>query len=384
MKRYLIFLLSLLLLALSSCKKTVYLVKTIYLDSAFSIVPLVRVVATKEELAKLDSLGEELSAITNELDDIFNPNPKVNKPASVVMQINANAGISPVSVSDEVIMVIDEALKVSQETIVEGVALYDISILPVWERWLFQLKYYNPLEDNRDTIPSQETIDEVLPLVDYQKVIVDHENKTVFLSEVGMKIDLGSIVKGYACDKIKAYLLSKGLTRAIIDVGGNIMTMGYNHYDGKDHEWPIKVQTPYVNVYTPDYQNLKYIGSFYDSSITVVSSGVYERYIKTVDDLEYHHILDPRTGYPLDSGLLSVTIITDISMNADAYSTAVFSLGLDKGMKLVNNHPEIEAIFVTKDKKIYISQGMEGRFIFNEAIKTLGYSYQGVYNEVSN
>jgi len=290
MKRYLIFLLSLLLLALSSCKKTVYLVKTIYLDSAFSIVPLVRVVATKEELAKLDSLGEELSAITNELDDIFNPNPKVNKPASVVMQINANAGISPVSVSDEVIMVIDEALKVSQETIVEGVALYDISILPVWERWLFQLKYYNPLEDNRDTIPSQETIDEVLPLVDYQKVIVDHENKTVFLSEVGMKIDLGSIVKGYACDKIKAYLLSKGLTRAIIDVGGNIMTMGYNHYDGKDHEWPIKVQTPYVNVYTPDYQNLKYIGSFYDSSITVVSSGVYERYIKTVDDLEYHQL----------------------------------------------------------------------------------------------
>lgn len=381
MKKILTFILLILPLFFVACKdKDTYVVKTMYLDSAFSIVPIVRVVDTKAKLEKLTSLRDELSLLTNELDDVFNP----NKETSVVSLINKNAGISPVEVSDEVILVIKKALEVAQETIVEGVALYDITILPVWEKWLFPLRYYDQAADNRDTIPQEATINEVLPLVDYTKVVIDDIAKTVYLSTAGMKIDLGSIVKGYSCDKIKAYLLSIGLTRAVIDVGGNIMTMGYNHYENRDHEWPIKIQTPYINIYSPNYAEVKHIGLFYDSSVTVVSSGVYERYIKTIDGTEYHHILDPRSGYSLNAGLLSVTIIMDISMNADAYSTAAFSLGLNKGMELVNNHPEIEAVFITVDKEIYISRGMEDRFEFNEAITPLGYTYKGVYNETSN
>ncbi len=212
--------------------------------------------------------------------------------------------------------------------------------------------------------------------MNYKKIILNQEQKTVFLEDEGMKIDLVSIVKGYACDKIKAYLLSLGLTRAIIDVGGNIMTMGFNHYEGEDHPWPIKIQTPYITMYHPNYETTKYIGTYYDSDITVVSSGIYERYIKTEDDLDYHHILDPRTGFPINSGLISVTIITQISMNADAYSTAIFSLGLVEGMALVESHPEIQAIFITTDRKIYISSGLENLFTYNDNITSLGYTYE--------
>lgn len=381
MKRLLtLMLLGIIAITLSGCKKDEYFVKTLYLDTAFSITPSVRIVGTKEELAQYDSLRDEISLITNELDDIFNP----NKPTSVLSQINASAGIAPIVVSDEVYMVVEEALRVANETIVEGVALYDVSILPVWEKWLFQLRYYSFFDDNREIIPTIEEIEPLLPLVDHNKIILDEANKTVYLSEVGMKMDLGSIVKGYACDKIKAFLATKNITRAIIDIGGNIMTIGYNHYDEVDQEWQIKIQTPYVTIYQPNYEETKYIGTYYDSDITVVSSGVYERYIKTEAGDEYHHILDPRTGFPLDSGLLSVTIITSVSMNADAYSTAVFSLGLASGMALVESHEELQAVFITTNKEIYISSGLEGEFTFNERITSLGYTYKGVYHETGN
>ncbi|MFA6890276.1 MAG: FAD:protein FMN transferase [Bacilli bacterium] len=388
MKRYfLILLLGLSAILLSGCNKKTddYLVKTMYLDAAFSITPSVRVVGLASDLLKLESLRDELSAITNDLDDVFNP----AKTDSAIAAINAQAGIAPVVVSDEVLLVIEEALAVSIQSQVEGVALYDVSILPVWEKWLFNLKYYSLFNDNRETIPTSQTIEEALPLVDYEKIIVNSEDKTVFLMEVGMKIDLGSIVKGYACDQLKTYLLSIGLTRAIIDVGGNIMTMGYNFYNGDNHEWPIKIQTPYVNIYQSNYNETlynetKFIGTYYDSDITVVSSGVYERYIKTEEGMDYHHILDPRTGYPMQSGLISVTILTQISMIADAYSTASFSLGLSAGMRLVEEQPNMQAVFITDQKEIYISSGLEGRFVFNDQITSLGYTYKGVYNETGN
>lgn len=356
--------------------------ETIVLDSAFSIVPYVQVI-DKDKTIDVVLLREELSAITNELDNVFNP----NKETSVISEINRNSGIAPVKVSGEVIYVIKEAIKVSEETIVDEVALYDISVLPVWEKWLFTLKYYHPLGDNRETIPKEETITKNLHLIDYKKIIIDEENSTVFLSEVGMKIDLGSIVKGYSCDKIKDYLLTKGYTNALIDVGGNVMTLGYNYElepKFKWINWYVKVATPYVNQYTPNYQKNHYIATLQYNDITAVTSGIYERYIKTEDGTEYHHIIDPRNGYPLDSGLMSVTIFTSVSMSADAYSTAVFSLGLDKGMKLINNHDELEAIFITKNKEIYISSGLENKFVFNTNIKALGYSYKGVYNEIGH
>lgn len=381
MKRLLVLLLlGIIATTLSGCKKDEYFVKTLYLDSAFSITPSVRIIGTKDELAEYDSLRDEISVITNELDDIFNP----NKITSVLSQINASAGVAPVQVSEEVYRVVEEALQVADETVVGGVALYDVSILPVWEKWLFQLRYYSIFDNNLETIPTAQELEPLLPLVDHNKIILDPDHQTVYLSDVGMKMDLGSIVKGYACDKIKAFLATKNITRAIIDIGGNIMTIGYNHYEGEDQEWQIKIQTPYVTMYDTNYEATKYIGTYYDSNITVVSSGVYERYIKTEEGLEYHHILDPRTGFPLDSGLLSVTIITDVSMTADAYSTAVFSLGLMDGAALVEAHEELQAVFITTNKEIYISSGLEGEFTFNERITSLGYTYKGVYHETGN
>jgi thiamine biosynthesis lipoprotein len=113
------------------------------------------------------------------------------------------------------------------------------------------------------------------------------------------------------------------------------------------------------------------------------SSGVYERYIVN-DGKEYHHILNPKTGYPVDSGLISISIVTDDSMKADALSTAVFCMGLERGVEYINTLENVEAVFITDNKEVYITKGLEDNFIFNNEIEELGYTYKGVKNGTSN
>ena len=186
-----------------------------------------------------------------------------------------------------------------------------------------------------------------------------------------MMIDLGSIVKGYAAEKIAEYLLSLNLKNTLIDIGGNIITTGKNI--GTNNNWKVGILLPY----TVDTE-IGYIISN-DQKETFVTSGIYQRYIvdknqKTNEEKMYHHILNPTTGYPEDNDLLSVTIITKDSMIADAYSTAVFLMGSSKGIEFVNNNNNLlGAIFITKNKQIILSNNIKNRFIINEEIYKLGY-----------
>lgn len=383
MKKWTIFSLFLFILVFAggcSPQKEEYGYREFYLDMAFSIVPKVQVVDTITKLEELDDLRNELSEITTRLDNVFS----TTKETSYLSLINEQAGVAPVTVPEDVIIVLKEAIAVARESIVDEVALYDVTIYPVWELWNFSAKYYHELEDNRETIPNPQDIINRLPLVDYTKIIIDEVNSTVYLTDENMKIDLGSIVKGFACDLIKTYLLEQGITRATIDVGGNLLTYGANFYNDSDQPWKIKIQTPYVSQYQPNYWDNYFLGTYYDTDVTVVSSGTYERYIKTEEGVDYHHILDPRTGYSFDNGLISVTIITEISMFADAYSTAVFSMGLENGMEFIEGKEELEAVFVTKNKEIYVSSGLEEAFLFNNNIENIGYTYKGVYDGTSN
>ncbi len=359
------------------------------LYSAFTSPNSVQIWALNEtDETKFADLVTTMNKTLKDLDRKFNVQDRKDGVVTDLMRINQNAGISPVEVDQEVIDVIKLAIEIGEETIVNGVALYDVTISPVWQLWDFPNK---PAKNDLGfpvfyDIPTQEEIDEVLQLVDYKKIIINEEYKTVFLPLEGMGIDLGSIVKGYAADKLKTNVLDYGIEKAIIDVGRNILLVGSFH-DSEDitKAVPFKVgiATPYYDFSSDETKGKKStFASFGSSDKTLVTSGSYEKYIMSKKGKEYHHILDPRTGYPFDNNVVSISVITDESIKGDGYSTALFSLGLKKGMELIKQKGNIEAVWVVKNGSfydVYITEGLEESFIFNELVTSIGFRYKGVY-----
>ena len=306
------------------------------------------------------------------------------------MDINNNSGIKAVEVSQEVIYVLQEALKMSELSKVDDVALFDPTIAPVWKAWDFPRNTYdyfdNKLRESEiDAI--KENVTELInaKLVDYNKVVIDEEQSTVFLEEEGMALDLGGIVKGYAADKLKIYLLDKGYDSAIINIGGNIQLVG--SIFGKP--FSVGIRTPYVN-----WSNFRYdeddniinnvYGTVQVNDQTVVTSGTYEKFIQDEEGNRYHHILDPRTGLPFDNNVIAITVITNQSIVADGLSTSLFALGLERGMEIVNATEGLETIWVIKNgrqREIYLSKGLEDLFTFNENVTKERFIFKGVYYE---
>lgn len=213
---------------------------------------------------------------------------------------------------------------------------FDITIGPVSALWDFTS------EEKR--IPSDDELLAALPLVDYRNVIVK-ENRVRFLQE-GMQLDLGAIAKGYIADKIKEFLLEHGVESAVINLGGNVLCVGEKP-DGNAFE--IGIQKPFAN-------RSETVSSVSVRDKSVVSSGIYERSFEK-DGKFYHHLLNPKTGYPYDNSLVSVTILSEKSVDGDGLSTACFSLGLEEGMKLIETLPDTEAVFITEDYKLHYSSG---------------------------
>jgi thiamine biosynthesis lipoprotein len=226
------------------------------------------------------------------------------------------------------------------------------------------------------TIPTKDQIDQLKPLIDYNKIILDDDNKTVTLPDEGMVIDLGSIAKGFAADQLAAYFKTQGFKHGIINLGGNILVYGdrYEKNDQGTYDWTVGIRDP--KTFNGD---LGYV-SLQDK--TVVSSGTYERnFTDPATGKFYHHILDSNTGYPVENTLSSVAIITTSSTKADALSTSVFSLGLTDGMNFIEGIADTEAIFVTKDDKVHKTSGVDSKYNyipkneykFNEPTKNTKY-----------
>jgi FAD:protein FMN transferase len=259
--------------------------------------------------------------------------------SSEVEQVNAQAGIEPVNVSPDTFTVIQRGLYYSELT--KG--RFDITIGPLVKLWGIGTEYAK--------VPNKEEIQELLPLVDYRKVEIDPKEQTVFLQEKGMRIDLGGIAKGYAADEAKRILLELGIKHAIIDFGGNISTVGKKPGASV---WKIGIQNP-------EEGRGRFLGIARVVDKSIVTSGIYERFF-IKDDKRYHHILDTETGYPVENGLASVSVITEEGIYADAISTSLFALGLKDGREIVEKREELEAIFVTRDNKVSISKGIEEIF----------------------
>lgn len=269
----------------------------------------------------------------------------VNEEGSEIDAVNEKAGIEPVKVSDDVYTLLKKAYEYSQDS--NGG--FDMAIGPITQLW------HIGFDDARK--PSQEEIDQALKLVDYHKVVLNDDEKTAYLEEKGMELDLGAIAKGYITDEVVKVLEDNGVTTAIIDLGGNVYVLGHSPR-GEDEDWNVGIQDP-------NKARNTVIGTVKERDKTLVTSGIYERYLK-VNGETYHHLFDPKTGYPFDNDIAGVTIITNKSIDGDGLSTAVFSMGVKKGLEYVEGLKDVDAIFVTKEDKVYVSKDIAETFVLGE------------------
>ena len=329
MKKIIILLILSVVLAFSACSTSENMTSDTYfiLDTVVSIK-----IYNQEDAQKIIN---ECFNICKKYDSMFNK----NNPNSDIGRIN-NAKSETVEVDYDTVELLEKALVYAHLS--DGA--YDPTIGVITELWDFQTK--NP------TIPTDNQIQQMLIHVNYKEVEII--GKTVTLNDPLMKIDLGGIAKGYITDKIVEYLISVGVKSAIVDLGGNIYVIG----DNNGSKWQVGIQKPFaVRGETVKVLNL--------TDISMVTSGNYERYFE-IDNKIYHHILDPKTGYPVENGINSVSIIAQNSCDADALSTACFVLGTEKGKDLALKFSNIQAIFVKSDNELDYTLDSEKYFVKTE------------------
>ncbi len=259
-----------------------------------------------------------------------------HRATSEIALINRASGMGPVAVSLETLLLIDQALEFGELT--EGA--FDITVAPLLKLWQFA--------EGGGKIPPEESLRAALEHVDFRAVAVDRATRSVALRQRGAEIDLGGIAKGFIVDRAVDVLRRAGITSASVDAGGDIRLLG-SRPDGRP--WRIGVRHP--------REQRGIIAVLELENTAVVTSGDYERYF-LLDGVRYHHILDPVTGRPA-GGLASVTVVAPEATTADALSTAVFVLGRERGLSLIESLPGTEALLVTGDLEVVYSSGLAGK-----------------------
>lgn len=290
--------------------------------------------------AHAQKAADEVSARIKELDALWT----INQPGGDINKLNQHAGQGYVRLQPETIDILSKARSVSELS--DGAA-FDITVAPLVKAW--------GIGTDHAAIPSAETISRLLALVNYREVEVDPANDSARLVRAGQMVDLGGIAKGYIGDLARAIYKKNGINSAFANLGGNVVVLG-----GKPDGSPWK-----VGIQNPRGQTGDIVGVVDVVDKAVVTSGDYQRYF-VKNGKRYSHIIDPRTGYPANNGLMSVTIIAASSTEADGMSKA-YVLGLKPGLELVKRYGKAEAIFITNDKKIYVTPGLKGKFHLEDA-----------------
>jgi thiamine biosynthesis lipoprotein len=260
-------------------------------------------------------------------------------PDSDISRINGAAGIQSEVVSQETYEVLSKSVEFSRRY----PGYFDVTIEPLVTLWRHAKDSF--------ALPSQSAIEQTLSLVDYRDLELDAWEMTVGLANIGQSVDLGGIGKGFTGDRILEVYKSYGITSAYSNLGGNVMTLGTKP-DGS--LWHIGIQHP--------REEIQLIGVVAVENQTVVTSGDYQRYFSDDQGKRYHHILDPKRGYPAESGLISVSIVAETSVAADALSTIIFVAGLEKGIEILRDLRGTEAILVDNELRVFVTQGLINRF----------------------
>lgn len=253
---------------------------------------------------------------------------------SQTSEINSNAGIKPIKVDKELFELIERSIGISKLT--DGA--FDISYASMDKIWKF--------DGSMTEMPAQMQVSEARSKIGYQNIELDKDSSTVFLKLKGMKIGFGAIGKGYAADKAKLMLVEKGAGAGIINASGDMNTWG-KQPDGQN--WKVAITNPL------DKNKAFAILPITDGA--VVTSGDYEKLV-VFDGIKYSHIIDPRTGYP-SKGLISVTVFAPKAELADALATAVFVMGIEAGLGLINQIPHVECVIVDSKGNLFHSDNIK-------------------------
>lgn len=293
---------------------------------------------------KKEYVLEECMALCDQYELIFSR----TDPASELYQLNN--GLLPCSEEGYYTVSSDlyNIIAIGKEYAALSDNAFSIAMEPLTSLWNFT--------DGTNMIPSSKKIHAVLPLVNSSDILLRAPNQVAFSQKGlvyastspangGMGIDLGAIAKGYIADKIKEYLLSQGVDSALIYLGGNVLCIG----EKENGPFTVGIEKPFdVNGATSALLKI--------TDTSVVTSGTYQRYFEK-DGTIYHHILDSTTGSPHDNGLTAVTIVTDSSTAADALSTTCFSLGLEKGLELLESLENTDGFFITENGEYHYTEG---------------------------
>ena len=274
-----------------------------------------------------------ISALENELSR--------NMEQSEIFNININAGISSVNVSENAFFIINKSLYYSELS--EG--SFDITVGPLVSLW--------GIGTAEVKVPSPDEIHAAVDLIDFRriKLTTSPSGKMVFLEQKGMEIDLGGIAKGFIADKVYELLKADGVKSAIINLGGDVRLLGRR---SEGRLFRIGIQDPFAG-------RGEYLGIYEGENISIVASGVYERYYEE-DGVRYHHIFDPKTGYPADNDIMGISVIAGNAADADALSTLLFMLGAKGALEFAEGLENVEVIIITKDKEVILSSGIKNSF----------------------
>lgn len=274
----------------------------------------------------------------NQLYDIYNSYDGINN----IKTINDNAGVKPVEVSQDII----DLIKFGNEMYYETDGEINIAMGAVLSIW------HNYREAGLDdvanaSLPSDAELEEAAAHTDIENVIIDESAKTIYLSDAQMSLDVGGIAKGYAVERVVQESQERGIDHMLLNVGGNISCIGTK---GKQGDFNIGIQNPDLESDEPYIETVEI-----SDGTCVVSSGDYQRYYE-VDGQRYCHIINPDTLFPA-TDFKQVSIVTDDSGKADAYSTAVFNMTLGEGQDFIADHPGVEAMWVLQDGTTVYSKG---------------------------
>ena len=270
------------------------------------------------------------------------------KPESFVSKISEKSGKEPQVVNFDTFYLIEKSKEYCK--IYDGA--FDITGRPIVKLWEGCIDY--------GIYPDKKDIDKALELVNYNDIILNKDELSVMLKKEGQSIDLGGIAKGFAADKIATFLKNNNVKNALIDLGGNVFALGRNIDNSL---WKVGIQNPFSS-------RGDIIGILSVENKSVVTSGSYQKFIE-MNGEKIHHIINLKSGFVADSEIVSVTIVSDYSIDGDGLSTGAFIVGVSKAIEIIEGIKNVDAIFITKDKKVYCTKGVGESFVLTNNKFTL-------------
>ena len=281
--------------------------------------------------------AKELLLQSEQLLQLYKNRFSANDADSELMEINLQAGKNAVRVHPELF----ELIALGKKHSIATNSHLNIAIGPLVQTWRIGF--------SDAKLPSKEEIQRLLKITNPEEIVLNDSNREVYLSKEGMRIDLGALAKGYIADKLKEFLVEQGVQSGIIDLGGNILTIGEN--PTYQRPWRIGIQNPLLD-------RGEHVAVIAVSDVSVVTSGIYERQL-VVDGKTYHHIFDRNTGYPMETEVASITIVAEKSVDCEIWTTRLFGQNPYDIIEEIEQQPGLEAFVITKNQKMMYTSGIQ-------------------------